>query len=199
MPVEAKSAIEAACRIESARLTAALTRIMRDVDLAEELAQDAFVAALEQWPGSGIPQNTGAWLMTAAKRRAIDRLRRDQRLQRKYEALGVALEQLQRETDPVTAADEIDDDVLRLIFIACHPTLSREAQVALTLRLIGGLTTDEIARAFLVPSTWSSMRVIPQRRARRGRGLSFALKRCVWDGCSPSSCLQSRKFTVSWR
>jgi RNA polymerase sigma-70 factor (ECF subfamily) len=172
-PVEAKSAIEAACRIESVKLIAALTRIMRDVDLAEELAQDAFVAALEQWPTSGIPHNTGAWLMTAAKRRAIDRLRRDQRLQRKYEALGVALERLQREADRGTASDEIGDDVLRLIFIACHPTLSREAQVALTLRPIGGLTTDEIARAFLVPEATVAQRIVRAKRTLSAARVPF--------------------------
>ena len=163
-PVEANGAIEAACRIESARLIATLTRIVRDVGLAEELAQDAFVAALEQWPLSGVPYNTGAWLMTAAKRRAIDRLRRDQRMQRKFEALGVALERLQENVDLAAEADEIDDDVLRLIFIACHPTLSREAQVALTLRLIGGLTTEEIARAFLVSEATVAQRIVRAKR-----------------------------------
>ena len=173
--VETKSAIDAACRIESAKLIAGLTRIVRDVGLAEELTQDAFVAALEQWPRTGVPHNTGAWLMTAAKRRAVDRLRRDQRLQRKYEALGVALEQLQGDAASITSADEIDDDVLRLIFVACHPVLSREAQVALTLRLIGGLTTEEIAHAFLVPEATVAQRIVRAKRTLAAARVPFEL------------------------
>lgn len=147
-------AIAAVWRIEAARLIAALTRVTRDVGIAEELAQDALVAALEQWPTRGIPQNPGAWLMSTARHRAIDLIRRNQRLAQKQDVLGRDLE-LQQElsgVDPDDRADEpIRDDMLRLIFIACHPLLSAEARVALTLRLLGGLTTDEIARAFLVP------------------------------------------------
>ncbi|MEO7202520.1 MAG: sigma factor, partial [Candidatus Tumulicola sp.] len=159
---QTRRTIEAVCRIESAKLIAGLTRFVRDVGFAEELAQDAFVAALEQWPQSGVPRNPAAWLMTAAKRRAIDRIRRDVRRDRKYRELdGVrtslyhapdaeldgALEAIDAERD----GGRIDDDLLRLIFIACHPILSAEARVALTLRLLGGLTTDEIASAFLIP------------------------------------------------
>src|SRR5436190_14096924 len=147
-------AIDAVWRIESARLIAGLARIVRDVGIAEELAQDALVAALEQWPEQGVPRNPGAWLMATAKHRAIDQLRRRTRLTQKQELLGRALEIDEELNAPDFDAhldDEIGDDLLRLIFIACHPVLSTEARVALTLRLLGGLTTDEIARAFLVP------------------------------------------------
>src|SRR5258708_4655899 len=147
-------AIDAVWRIESARLIAGLAHIVRDVGLAEDLAQDALVIALERWPESGIPNNPGAWLMATAKHRAIDRLRRNTRLERKHEELGRELEiqqeiaQANFETAP---DDDVGDDLLGLMFTACHPVLSMEARVALTLRLLGGLTTDEIARAFLVP------------------------------------------------
>src|SRR6266496_3127317 len=147
-------AIDAVWRIESARLIAALTRHVRDVGLAEELAQDALVAALEQWPASGVPDKPGAWLMAVAKRRAIDQIRRRITLERKHEQLGRDLE-VQEELGVPDVEGEIDedvgDDLLRLMFIACHPILSTEARVALTLRLLGGLTTQEIARAFLLP------------------------------------------------
>src|SRR5919206_2658908 len=147
-------AIDAVWRIEAPRLIAGLTRVVRDVGLAEELAQDALVAALEQWPESGVPDKPGAWLMAVAKRRAIDQLRRRTVLERKHDELGRALE-VEQETvaDEFDAAldEDVGDDLLRLMFIACHPVLSTEARVALTLRLLGGLTTDEIARAFLVP------------------------------------------------
>jgi RNA polymerase sigma-70 factor, ECF subfamily len=146
---DTRGAIDAVWRIEAPRLIAGITRIVRDVGLAEDLAQDALVAALEQWPGSGVPDNPGAWLMATAKHRAIDRLRRDQRLERKQEQLGYLLEAEER-----MAATDLDsgsnDDLLRLIFMSSHPVLSTDARVALTLRLLGGLTTDEIARAFLV-------------------------------------------------
>src|SRR6266436_1682762 len=145
--------VDAVWRIESARLIAGLTRIVRDVGVAEELAQDALVAALERWPESGVPDNPGAWLMATAKHRAIDHFRRNKRLERKQEELGHELE-VEQETavaDFDTAIDDdVDDDLLRLMFTACHPVLSSEARVALTLRLLGGLTTEEIARAFLV-------------------------------------------------
>ena len=150
---ETHRAIEAVWRIESAKVIASLARMVRDVGIAEDLAQDALVAALEQWPESGVPNNPGAWLMSTAKRRAIDVLRRGSMLDRKHEQLGHELEAEQDTTSDLDAAidDDIGDDLLRLIFTACHPVLSTEARVALTLRLLGGLTTDEIARAFLVP------------------------------------------------
>src|ERR671931_578405 len=146
-------AVEAVWRIESARLIAGLARMVGDVGLAEELAQEALVVALERWPESGVPDNPGAWLMATAKHRAIDLFRRNKRLERKHEELGRELEVQQELAAPDLEAaidDDIGDDLLRLIFIACHPVLSTEARVALTLRLLGGLTTEEIARAFLV-------------------------------------------------
>src|SRR5579862_6291743 len=142
--------IDAVWRIESAKLIAALTRIVRDVGLAEDLAQDALVAALEQWPESGVPDKPGAWLMATAKHRAIDLIRRNVRLEEKQLLLARELEGTLQE-DAVVEPDEVQDDLLRLIFTACHPVLPTEARVALTLRLLGGLTTEEIARAFLVP------------------------------------------------
>jgi RNA polymerase sigma factor (sigma-70 family) len=161
-------AIDAIWRIESARLIAALARIVRDVGLAEELAQDALVAALERWPESGVPDNPGAWLMATAKHRAIDRLRRREMLERKHAEIGRELEAQQE----LTAADfdaviddDISDDLLRLVFTACHPVLSSEARVALTLRLLGGLTTDEIARAFLVPESTVAQRIVRAKRS----------------------------------
>src|SRR5882724_2661151 len=138
--------IDAVWRMESARVIAGLTRIVRDVGVAEELAQDALVAALEQWPESGVPQNPGAWLMAAAKNRAIDHLRRNKRLERKHEELGYELESQRGSAAPDLDAaldNEVGDDLLRLVFTACHPVLSTEARVALTLRLLGGLTTEE--------------------------------------------------------
>jgi RNA polymerase sigma factor (sigma-70 family) len=138
--------------------------MLRDVGRAEELAQDAFVAALTQWPDSGIPRNPGAWLMTAAKRRAVDQLRRDKTLERKTEELGFALETQETDAEFGAAYDEIDDDLLRLMFVACHPILSKEARVALTLRLLGGLTTAEIARAFLVPEPTIAQRIVRAKR-----------------------------------
>src|SRR5258706_4005496 len=156
-------AIDAVWRIESARLIAGLARIVRDVGLAEDLAQDALVAALEQWPAEGIPDNPGAWLMAAAKHRAIDQLRRSKRLNRKHKELRHELEARQ-ETAVVDSETAIDDDVgdnlLRLMFTACHPVLSSEARVVLTLRLLGGLTTDEIARAYLVPEPTVAQRIV---------------------------------------
>jgi RNA polymerase sigma factor (sigma-70 family) len=154
-------AIDAVWRIESAKIIGALARIVRDVGLAEELAQDALVAALEQWPESGVPANPGAWLMTIAKRRAIDQLRRAQTLERKQEELG---HEVQRE-DPELEPDDVGDDMLRLMFTACHPVLSTEARVALTLRLLGGLTTDEIARAFLVSESTVAQRIVRAKRS----------------------------------
>ena len=159
-------AIEAVWRIESAKLIAGLARVVRDIGLAEELAQDALVAALEQWPESGIPENPGAWLMAAAKHRAIDLLRRRAMLERKHEELGRELEARERAAPDFDAAldDPIGDDLLRLIFTACHPVLSTEARVALTLRLLGGLMTGEIARAFLVPEPTIAQRIVRAKR-----------------------------------
>jgi RNA polymerase sigma factor (sigma-70 family) len=159
-------AIDAVWRIESARLIAGLTRIVRDVAVAEDLAQDALVAALEQWPESGIPDKPGAWLMATAKRRGIDALRRRVTLERKHELIGRELETLQQLDRPDLAAPvaDVQDDVLRLIFMTCHPVLSREARVALTLRLLGGLSTPEIARAFLVSEGTVAQRIVRAKR-----------------------------------
>ncbi|MGI8329865.1 RNA polymerase sigma factor [Actinomadura scrupuli] len=159
-------AIDAVWRIESPRLIAGLARIVRDVGVAEELAQDALVAALEQWPQEGVPRNPGAWLMAISKRRAIDLIRRRQRLERKIEEIGHDLETGPEGTAEFDAVldDTIEDDLLRLIFTACHPVLSTEARVALTLRLLGGLTTDEIARAFLVPEPTVAQRIVRAKR-----------------------------------
>jgi RNA polymerase sigma-70 factor (ECF subfamily) len=150
-PTDLHSTIDAVWRIESPRLIAGLTRIVRDVGLAEELAQDALVAALKRWPEAGIPDNPAAWLMATAKNRALDERRRARLIERKHEEIGREMDE--HETPDLDAAldDDIGDDLLRLIFTSCHPVLSTEARLALTLRLIGGLTTGEIARAFLVP------------------------------------------------
>ena len=156
--------VEAVWRIESARLIAGLARIVRDVGLAEDLAQDALVVALERWPESGVPDNPGAWLMATAKHRAVDALRRSATLDRKREELGRSLA-LAEEPDFVTAADDrIGDDLLSLVFTTCHPVLSRDARVALTLRLLGGLTTGEIARAFLVAEATVAQRIVRAKR-----------------------------------
>src|SRR5205807_5392930 len=150
--IEAHRTIEAIWRIESARLIAGLARLVGDIGTAEELAQDALVAALEQWPTSGVPEQPGAWLMATAKHRATDLIRRRKTLERKYEELGRDVERDQGGKDLDTAIDEeFGDDLLGLIFMACHPVLSKDARVALTLRVLGGLTTEEIARGFLVP------------------------------------------------
>ena len=160
-------AIDAVWRIEAPRLIAGLGRIVRDVGLAEELAQDALVAALKRWPESGVPDNPGAWLMAAAKHRAIDRLRRSKLLQRKHEELGRELE-VQQEMAARDLGDALDDDIgddlLRLIFTSCHPIFATEARVALTLRLLGGLTTEGIARAFLVPEPTVAQRIVRAKR-----------------------------------
>ncbi|MCU1524148.1 MAG: putative polymerase sigma factor [Microbacteriaceae bacterium] len=163
-------AIEAVWRIESARLIATLARMVRDVGLAEELAQDALVAALEQWPESGVPRNAGAWLTAIAKRRAIDNWRRQANLQKKYAMLAHDLEQSPDEPDPDAV---IDDDLLRLIFISCHPVLAKPARVALTLRLLCGLSTDEIARAFLVPTATIAQRIVRAKRTLSAANVPF--------------------------
>src|SRR5256884_6019700 len=172
--------IDALWRIESARLIAGLARLVRDVGLAEELAQDALVTALEQWPRSGIPDNPGAWLMATAKHRAIDHLRRERMLTRKHEALGHELEmeqQLNGGKLEASADDEIGDDLLRLMFIACHPLLSTEARTALTLRLLAGLTTEEIARAFLVPEPTIAQRIVRAKRTLSDAHVPFEIPR----------------------
>jgi RNA polymerase sigma-70 factor (ECF subfamily) len=172
-------AIDAVWRIESARIIAGLTRIVRDVGLAEELAQDALVAALEQWPASGIPDNPGAWLMATAKHRAIDNFRRNKRLERKHEELGRELQAQEMAVPDFSAAldDDIGDDLLRLIFISCHPVLSTEARVALTLRLLGGLTTEEIARAFLAPEPTVAQRIVRAKRTLAEERVPFEVPR----------------------
>jgi RNA polymerase sigma factor (sigma-70 family) len=173
-------AIEAVWRIESARLIAGLARIVRDVGLAEELAQDALVEALEQWPATGIPRNPGAWLMTTAKRRGIDQMRRRVTLQRKHEQIGRELEVEQSMSLAAFESatdDHVGDDLLRLVFSACHPVLSRDARVALTLRLLGGLTTDEIARAFLVPESTIAQRIVRAKRTLTEAHVPFEVPR----------------------
>ncbi|HYP88861.1 MAG TPA: sigma-70 family RNA polymerase sigma factor, partial [Polyangiaceae bacterium] len=168
---DVERAIHTVFRMESARLIAGLTRLVRDVGLAEELAQDALLAALEDWPERGVPENPGAWLMTTAKRRGIDELRRHKRQTRKHEELGLELEAdavadregIARKLDE--KLDEVvSDDLLRLLFISCHPVLSMEARAALTLRLLGGLSTDEIARAFLVPEPTVAQRIVRAKK-----------------------------------
>ncbi len=173
-------AIDAVWRIESAKLIAGLVRVVRDVGLAEELAQDALVAALQQWPKSGIPEKPGAWLMAAAKHRAIDRLRRSKLIERKHAELGHELEAEGEGVTPdldTALDDDIGDDLLRLIFTACHPVLSTEARAALTLRLLGGLTTDEIARAFLAPEPTIAQRIVRAKRTLAEKRVPFEVPR----------------------
>jgi RNA polymerase sigma factor (sigma-70 family) len=179
--VEAHRAVDAVWRLESARIIAGLARIVRDVGVAEDLAQEALVAALRQWPESGIPPNPGAWLMATAKHQAIDRVRRDERLQRNVDLLGHELRSRQEaaifggspDLDAVADDDFVADDVLRLMFVACHPVLSAEARVALTLRLIGGLSTGEIARAFLTAEPTIAQRIVRAKRTLADRQVPF--------------------------
>jgi RNA polymerase sigma-70 factor, ECF subfamily len=177
--VETHGAIEALWRIESARLIAGLTRIVHDVGVAEELAQDALVAALEQWPKAGIPQNPAAWLMATAKHRAIDYFRRNALMDRKHQLLGHERAQRESEIPDLAAAmdDTIGDDLLRLIFIACHPVLPTDSRVALTLRLLGGLTTDEIARAYLVAEPTLAQRIVRAKRTLSEAHVPFEIPR----------------------
>jgi RNA polymerase sigma-70 factor (ECF subfamily) len=172
-------AIDAVWRIESPRIIAGLTRIVRDVGVAEDLAQDALVAALEQWPQSGVPDNPGAWLMAAAKHRAIDHFRRNARLERKHEELGREMEEKELTVPNFDAAldDNVGDDLLRLVFISCHPVLPNEGRVALTLRLLGGLTTEEIARAFLVPEPTVAQRIVRAKRTLAEKRVPFEVPR----------------------
>ncbi len=167
-------------RIESPKIIAALTRMVRDVGVAEEVAQDALVAALEQWPASGVPNNPGAWLMAIAKRRAIDYFRRNKRVERKHEELGYEIESRQDESAAELEAaldDHVGDDLLRLMFISCHPVLSTEARVALTLRLLGGLTTEEIARAFLASEPTIAQRIVRAKRTLADKKVPFEVPR----------------------
>ncbi|HMJ15792.1 MAG TPA: sigma-70 family RNA polymerase sigma factor, partial [Polyangiaceae bacterium] len=168
-------------RIESPRLIAGLTRMVRDVGRAEELAQDALVAALEQWPEGGVPDNPGAWLMTTAKNRAINVLRRNKLLERKHEEIGHLETERERTVPDIEAAvdDEVGDDMLRLVFIACHPVLSMEARVALTLRLLGGLSTEELARAFLVSEPTIAQRIVRAKRTLADERVPFEVPRAA--------------------
>ena len=179
-------AIEAVWRIESAKVIAHVARLVRDVGLAEELAQDALVSALEHWPDDGLPDNPGAWLMATAKNRALDRLRQDALHARKHEELGHDLDALQAHVVPdfvdalaEASEDDIGDDLLRLVFTACHPLLSTDARVALTLRLIGGLTTDEIARAYLVPEKTIAQRIVRAKRTLSEARVPFEVPRAA--------------------
>ena len=176
---ETHRAIHAVFRIESARLIAGLARIVRDVGLAEELAQDALVVALERWPESGVPESPGAWLMATAKRRALDELRRRALVTRKHRELGQDQEAAETKGPDMEAAldDDIGDDLLRLVFTACHPALSTEARVALTLRLLGGLTTEEIARAFLTPEPTIAQRLVRAKRTLADKEIPFEVPR----------------------
>jgi RNA polymerase sigma factor (sigma-70 family) len=180
MSTDIHRAIDAVWRIESPRLIAGLARMVRDVSLAEDLAQDALVAALERWPESGIPDNPGAWLMAAAKHRAIDTFRRTKLLERKHEELGREADARQEAAVAALESaidDHVGDDLLRLVFVACHPVLTAEARVALTLRLLGGLTTDEIARAFLVPEPTIAQRIVRAKRTLAEKRVPFEIPR----------------------
>ena len=185
-------AIDAVWRIESPRLIAGLARIVRDVGIAEDLAQDALVAALEQWPKSGVPDNPGAWLMAAAKHRAIDHFRRNTLLERKHEELGREFATREMVVPDLTSAldDDVGDDLLRLVFVSCHPVLSTEARVALTLRLLGGLTTEEIARAFLVPESTVAQRIVRAKRTLAEKRVPFEVPRGPELGARLSSVLE---------
>jgi RNA polymerase sigma-70 factor, ECF subfamily len=184
--------VDAVWRMESPRLIAALTRMVRDVGLAEDLAQDALVSALEQWPESGVPENPGAWLMTAAKHRAIDHFRRRTRLELKHQELGRELEAQEMAVPDLEAQldDNVGDDLLRLMFISCHPVLSTDARVALTLRLLGGLSTEEIARAFLSPEPTIAQRIVRAKRTLAENRVPFEVPRGTELASRVSSVLE---------
>jgi len=192
MAGETNRAIDAVWRIESPRLIAGLTRVVRDVGVAEDLAQDALVAALEQWPKSGIPDNPGAWLMATAKHRAIDRFRRSAMQERKLDEFGRELASKEMAVPDMASAldDDVGDDLLRLVFISCHPVLSTEAQVALTLRLLGGLSTGEIARAFLVPERTIAQRIVRAKRTLTEAHVPFEVPRGAERAARLSSVLE---------
>src|SRR6187399_3234437 len=190
---DAQRAVHAVFRIESARLIAGLTRLVRDVGRAEELAQDALVVALERWPEAGVPDNPGAWLMATAKRRAIDELRRGKRWQRKQDAISHEIEaRAEFSAKDLDAAldDDVGDDLLRLVFTSCHPVLSTEARVALTLRLLGGLTTEEIARAFLVPEPTIAQRIVRAKRTLADEKVPYEVPRGAELSARLSSVLE---------
>jgi len=185
--------VEAVWRIESPKLVAALTRIVRDIGVAEDLAQDALVAALEQWAESGIPRNAGAWLMAAAKHRAIDYFRRNKRLERKHDEIGHDLEAIQLAVPDFDAAldDDVGDDLLRLMFTACHPVLPKEARVALTLKLLGGLSTEEIARAFVVPDATIAQRIVRAKRTIAAEAVPYDVPRGAGRAARLASVLEA--------
>jgi RNA polymerase sigma-70 factor, ECF subfamily len=189
---DAHRAIDAVWRIESPRLVACLARIVRDIGVAEDLAQDALVAAIEQWPKSGVPENPGAWLMTTAKHRAIDHFRQRARHGRKHEELGRDLAERELVVPDLNAAldDDVGDDLLRLVFVSCHPVLAAEARVALTLRLLGGLTTGEIARAFLVPESTIAQRIVRAKRTLAEKRIPFEVPRGAELAARLSSVLE---------
>jgi RNA polymerase sigma factor (sigma-70 family) len=172
---DVRRTIEAVWRIEAARLIAGLARLVRDIGLAEDLAQDALVAALEQWPDSGVPDNPGAWLMTVARRRGVDTIRRRATLERKLEEFGRDLTEVATPMDDIEIEEHVEDDVLMLIFTACHPVLTPEARVALTLRTVAGLTTEEIARAFVVPTPTMAQRITRAKRTLSAAGVPFEI------------------------
>ena len=198
MAPEIHKTIDAIWRLESGRIIAALARMVRDIGVAEDLAQDALVAALQQWPESGIPDNPGAWLTGTAKHRAIDYLRRGQMLARKHGELAYELDSARPDTPDLNAAldDDVGDDMLRLIFTACHPVLSADARVALTLRMVGGLTTEEIARAFLVPEPTMAQRIVRAKRTLAEARVPFEVPRGAELAARLSSVLEDRKSVV---
>jgi RNA polymerase sigma factor (sigma-70 family) len=190
---ETHRAIEAVFRIERARLIAGLARLVRSIDRAEELAQDALVAALSEWPKSGVPANPGAWLMTTAKRRAIDAIRRDKMLERKHEEIGREMDGASSSAEEAIEAsmsDDLGDELLGLIFTACHPILSADARAALTLRVVGGLTTDEIARAFLTSEATIAQRIVRAKKTIGNAGLNFEVPRRAERAARRSSVLE---------
>jgi RNA polymerase sigma factor (sigma-70 family) len=193
MATDTRGTVEAVWRIESAKVIAGVTRLVRDVGVAEDLAQDALLAALEQWPVSGIPDNPGAWLATAAKRRAVDLIRRRALHERKESSIGYEMDAQLSASAPdldVAIDDEVGDDVLRLIFMTCHPAVPAEGRVALTLRLLGGLTTDEIARAFLVPEATVAQRIVRAKRTLNERAVPFEVPRGADLGARLASVLE---------